>query len=344
MNCSPSRSSTHGVTGSIGWASASARISSNDECCASRSRLRRVGKISRASPRCRARERLGRRKPYGASALALDDRGCQSPRAPGDEERACRTGGRRGISEPSARTGSARRVERQTANSSSASASGLVGDKRVLKQARLCRVRHRAEAQRGLPFPRSFRGLPRSSADRAQLARQARGRPRRSARRGRPERRPRTPCRRRARPSAARAGRPARSRTTIRVAAGMASSLMRGLGRRVLSYIPLTFCSSASCGVDGLSSAAFSSLELAASAAPSAPPRCWPRPCAAWLAASLSWSAGRLVHLGVLTRILVVAVARRNRQRGQSDNRKSQSFHALSFPRKRSTWRRDRPI
>ena len=88
MNFSPSRSSTHGVTGSIACASASARIASKDECCASRSsvapRRERSAALRRAARARALRQRRASAAPAHSPSITC---GCQSPaRAARDEE------------------------------------------------------------------------------------------------------------------------------------------------------------------------------------------------------------------------------------------------------------------
>ena len=150
MNFSPSRSSTHGVTGSIGWASASARISSK------LGMLREPLEVAPGredQPRFAALFALEHvRRADSQSAPAHSPSmtcGCQSPggRA-GDEEQGVEAAHGVEFRHPARERRQRRQVERQAGRDSS-SAKRPVGDQRVAAAAARLRDRERASSPTG---------------------------------------------------------------------------------------------------------------------------------------------------------------------------------------------------
>ena len=197
----------------------------------------------------------------------------------------------------------------------------------------------RIAATRAAPSPR-------------QKARPSRWSARRSGRRGTPRHRRRRPFRPRARPSGFPEAPALRSRTRIRVAAGMASSLIargprRGRskekGRRFWSdglhsvcgqqaYMPWT--SSSTC--DGLValpstvSAGAATLVLGVELLLLVAERFQLRALAALAARSLSASASIFCVLGVVQRVRIPAAACGKRERGRPDKEKTKLLHRLT--------------
>ena len=161
MNRSPSRSSTHGVTGSIGCASASARISSNDRVL--RETFERPPRRE-DQPRFAALvalQNLGGGDPGRAGAFAFDD-----PRLPfarrrcGDEEQGVEPAHRVELRNPARERGERAELQLKALCAEQRRRSGWSATSASLKFAAPSRHRGAARARPEPPSPRPFRGSP----------------------------------------------------------------------------------------------------------------------------------------------------------------------------------------
>ncbi len=112
---SPPRSSTQGVICRTGWRPASARASASEAKRASRSRLRRVGKIALARPASISARTVARARPEGVDALRLVGavQGAPAGRGLGQVEEGVEAAGLAEIGAPAGEGGEGVQLQRQ---------------------------------------------------------------------------------------------------------------------------------------------------------------------------------------------------------------------------------------